>query len=292
MSSACPLLLLMICGCWALPLPSAMTVIWSVLDNGQNQANLLCLVNSRPDAIITMWISNTNETSEKTSVGTETNIMPASSTQQYYFASRSDQSPIFVVPSHESLSSLSYTGDVGFQLSISLSVKRLPIIAPFTSLNMPFHSVAISLTSTKEDSNFSPSPFQQDLRIHVGQPVLTGNLHNFAHLSLPIDSLRLWDSAASCFLAEAENVDINDITLSGEHSLCYDEEFSMALAFHMKQDFLLVLAIRIIVFKLFIFDLLLTWIALLQTCRLTNTATNFPALEANEPEDEEEGEEM
>ncbi|XP_073451366.1 uncharacterized protein [Aquarana catesbeiana] len=290
MSSACPLLLLMIYGCWTLPLPSTMTVVWSVLDNGLNQVNLVCLVNSRPDAIFTVWISNVNETNKRTLDGIQMNIMPASSTQQYIYSSGNDQPPVFVVPSPGGPSSFFSTRNAGFQLSISLSIKRLPIIAPFTSLNMPLHSAVPSLSSSKEVRNFVPSPFresglivtpeltesnnagsltsdsQQDLNIHIGQPVLTGNLQNFAHLSLPIDSLKLWDSAASCFLAQAESVDINDIILSGRssRSLCYDEDFSTALALRVKQDFLFVLAIRIIVFKLLIIDLLVTWIAVLQ----------------------------
>ncbi|XP_077309989.1 uncharacterized protein LOC143929925 [Lithobates pipiens] len=290
MSSACPLLLLMIYGCWTLPLPSTMTVVWSVLDNGQNQFNLVCLVNSRPDAIFTVWISNVNETNKGTLGGIQMNIIPASSTQQYIYSSGNGQTPVFVVPSPGGPASLFSTRNAGFQLSISLSIKKLPIIAPFTSLNTLLHSLVPSLSSSKEVSNFVPSPFresglivlpeltesnnadsltsvsQQDLNIHIGQPVLTGNLQNFAHLRIPFDSLQLWDSVGSCFLGQTESVDINDIILSGEssHSLCYDEDFSTALALHVKQDFLFVLAIRIIVFKLFIFDLLVTWIAVLQ----------------------------
>lgn len=226
-------------GCWTLPLPSTMTVVWSVLDNGQNQANLVCLVNSRPDAFFTVWISNINETNKRTLGGIQMNIMPASSTQQYIYSSSNDQPPVFVVPSPGGPSSRFSTRNAGFQLSISLSIMRLPIIAPFTSLNMPLHSLVPSLSSSKEVSHFVPSPFrksglilspeltesnnadsltsdsQQNINIHIGQPVLTGNLKNLAHLSLPIDSLQIWDSAASCFLAQDESVDINDIILSG-----------------------------------------------------------------------------
>ncbi|XP_072280787.1 uncharacterized protein [Pyxicephalus adspersus] len=292
MFSAGHLLFLMICGCWTLPLPYTTTLVWSVLDNEQNQFNLLCLVNTMPAAIITMWISNTNEASEIISDGIQMIIIPASTTQRYFLTTlKSDQSPVFAVPSY--VGCFFFPGNIGFHFSKFFSANSLSTIFPPTSLNMPLHSVMFSLSSSKQAIYIIPSPFhhssfifqsvfsendnsdpltsnsQQYHNIQIGHLVLAGNFHNFTYLSLLIQRLKTQDSTASFFLTETESVNLDD-TLAGEsnHALCYNEDFSLALALRMKQDFLLVLAIRILAFKLLIFDLLVTWIGMLQKYRL------------------------
>ncbi|XP_075071385.1 uncharacterized protein LOC142160380 [Mixophyes fleayi] len=269
----------------------------SVQDNDQKQASLLCLVQGISNVGVTVWISNDNENNRGTSLGSRFNIISTafvrpSSTHLFVLHYGNTITHILVPLSKKSPSPPLSNGSLETHHSSNPYSESLPTIilpaSPYMHLN--YH---MSSASSKEvNTLIITSPFNVDLGTLIFPPIFNEdedtpskqnvlaqishlvsaeNLISFALLSLPNDQFSSSDSVACVPETESNNIlDSPEVALSGEanQSFCNEDEFPEEPDLRMTHDLLLLLTIRIIVFKLLIFDLLMTGTAILQTCRI------------------------
>ncbi|XP_075697523.1 uncharacterized protein LOC142663107 [Rhinoderma darwinii] len=121
-----------------------------------------------------------------------------------------------------------------------------------------------------------PSLRVQDVGAQISHVVSPETLH-FSALSSP--HTNKFPDIATCFVAKTGHDEVleNQEIISGERDRpCDEQKLPVELGHHLMQNVVLLLAMKIVIFKLIIFDLLMTGAALVETCREFLQTPKFP----------------
>ncbi|XP_071986500.1 uncharacterized protein [Engystomops pustulosus] len=266
MASLYPILIVGIGGCWSLPLPSSVTLLWSLQDDGHNQTSFLCLMPEVYDMATTMWSQGGNHSQSR-------NV----------FISRLNAATVRITSKRQYL--LQY-GDLRPHLLAPLSPSDRRESSPAIFWSSPPYSLLMSWefsSPSRLDPAFVPS------LDHLGSfmdkdvnPLLKPSSHlqdlgaSTSHIVSPetlqlsaLSSLFELPDPVMCSVAQAEHDEEreNHEVLSGGNyqPVCNEEKPAAELGHHMMQDALLLMAMKTITLKLIIFDLLMTGAAMMET---------------------------
>ncbi|OCT79639.1 uncharacterized protein LOC108716104 isoform X1 [Xenopus laevis] len=216
-------------------IPTAKPSIWSVRSKGQTQ--LLCLVPETYGDEISIWFSNGN--------GTELGT--------YYSPGIADHLSI---------------------IAITKLHKNVPSSNNAVSFSSGTHIVAsrskrnVSSVTDWSKSSFIDPPAHEEHQSPLPLPPQYENLGAYAILSLPTEELKDWGSI-TCLVADAGTRNVwhqKSFEIQGEveGKSCHEERHSEELGNQHRFTCVSVLTLRLIVWKLLTFDLLMTSVAILE----------------------------
>ncbi|KAM4694981.1 uncharacterized protein O3C94_005386 isoform 2-T2 [Discoglossus pictus] len=219
-------------------------LLWSRQEDGE-QSQLLCLVQGVSDVSVTIWFSNGNGTN----LGTTHEISPRPSPKS------------MVRPRNQQLTLLSRQGLL-YNLPNVLSN-----LIPASSEGLSPRLISSSSSQGPSSQLFS-TPYSEGPSSQLLSSTSKEGLSMFSMMSLSSEELRSWDSV-TCFVAEAIGSNVwksprLDYPGDALSDLCHEVNYSLESALILTLDVLLLLMLRLMIFKLAAFNLLMTCAAILE----------------------------